>query len=168
MKLESYILRYGTKEDLIAEGHAIEAVRAILALPPEIRGLVVGVTPCIQQIYNRFSLENQTYPVDIETERGAFVYSRPDGTLVPRHLAQYSTFKFVLWQANIFFRTGYWMEPSTSRSLTVGTWHPPKERARVVAVISAAPFVVPAIIIVDVLKEKASILVNVLGKGKRK
>jgi hypothetical protein len=45
MKLESYILRHGTKEDLIAEGRAIEAVRAILALPPEIRALVVGATP---------------------------------------------------------------------------------------------------------------------------
>jgi hypothetical protein len=126
-----------------------------------------GQPPCIQQTYNRFNLENQTYRVDIETERGAFVYSRPDGTLVPRRLAQYSTFKFVLWQANIFFRTGYWMEPSTPRSLTIGAWHPPKERALVAALISAAPFVAPAILIVDALKERASILINALGKKRR-
>lgn len=168
MKLGSYILRYGTKKDLLAEGYAIEAIQAILALPPEIRGLIVGATPYVNQVFNRISFENKTYRVDIETERGAFVYSQPDGTLVPRHLSQYNTFKFVLWQASIFFRTGYWMEPSTTRSLTVGTWHAPKERARLVALISAAPFVLPAILIADALKEKTNSVVAALSKQKRK
>lgn len=152
----------------MAEGHTIEAIRAILALPPEIRGMAVEVTPYVNETYIRNIFEKKTYRIDVVTERGAFVYSQPDGTLVPRHLSQYNTFKFVLWQSNIFFRTGYWMEPSTSRSLTVGTWHPPKERVRVVALISAAPFVVPAILLADAFKEKAISIVNALSKQKRK
>lgn len=168
MKLESYILRYGTEEDLAAEGHSAEAIHAILALPPEIRGMITEATPYVNETYGTSGFEKKTYRIDIVTERGAFVYSQPDGTLVPYHLSQYSTFKFIFWQANIFFRTGYWMEPSTSKSLTVGTWHAPKERVRVVALLATAPFVVPAILIADGLKEKSSAIVAAFSKRTRK
>jgi hypothetical protein len=168
MKLESYILRYGTEEDLTAEGHSAEAIHAILALPPEIRGTVTEATPYVNETYSRNGFEKKTYRVDVVTEQGAFVYSRPDGTLVPRHLSQYSTFRFVFWQANIFFRTGYWMEPSTSKSLTVGAWHSPQERAQVVALLATAPLVVPVILIADGLKEKSSAIAAAFSKRTRK
>lgn len=168
MKLESYILRYGTEEDLAAEGHSAEAIHAILALPPEIRGMVTEATPYVNETYSRNGFEKKTYRVDVVTERGAFVYSQPDGTLVPHHLSKYSTFKFIFWQVNIFFRTGYWMEPSTSRSLTVGTWHNPRERANVVAFFAAAPFLVPAILIADGLREKSSAIAAAFSKRTRK
>jgi len=167
MKLESYILRYGTGADLVAEGHSAEAIHAIIALPPEIRGMVIEIIPYVNEIYSRNSFEKKTHIIAV-TESGAFVYSHPDGTLVPRHLAKYGMFKFIFWQADVFIRTGYWMEPGTSKSLTIGAWHSPRERAQAVALLAAVPLVVPVIMVVEELKEKASAIIAAFSKrGKR-
>lgn len=167
MKLKSYIIRYGTEEDLAAEGHSAEAIHAIMALPSEIRGMVNEIIPYFSEIYSRNSFEKKTHIIAV-TESGAFVYSQPDGTLVPRHLAKYSMFKFIFWQADVFIRTGYWMEPGTSKSLTMGAWHSPRERAQAVALLAAVPLIVPVIIVVEELKEKTSAIIAAFSKrGKR-
>lgn len=158
MKLESYILRYGTREDLLSQGYPLDIARIVGALPEQIRARIIDAVPQYQTTYFDGYFEKKIYCTIIETEKNSFVYSTSDRTLVPYYMPRYGTATFLLWQFNFYLRTGFWIEPSSLHSISVGEWHSPKERVRLVSFLMAVPVILPTVLMIDGIKSRVDYL----------
>jgi hypothetical protein len=146
MKLELYIIRYGSREELLDSEHSDVCVTIVMALPPEIRARISGVGPS-------WTSSSGDGNVELRFSPGTFIVSRVDRNIfVPFFLEDAGSFGLLRWQMARYARTGLWIEPRegiNSSTLGFRTPHSKWERVEMFALVGAAPLIFPLLVLAD-------------------
>jgi hypothetical protein len=146
MKLELYIIRYGSKLQLEELEYPDVCTAVIWALPEEIRCRISSIGPCWTSGHG---IEN----IELRFSAGTFVVSECCSSIkVPYFMPSSGNAALLYWQIKRYAQTGIWIEPREahfSGSLAFRRPHSVAERAEMFFLISASPLIFPTIIIAD-------------------
>jgi hypothetical protein len=146
MKLISFIIRYGTIEEMIGIGLSAGEVKIISMLPP-------GLRVKVDYIKTRQKwLEKADTCYAIRFMHNTFIRSPKTRMVVPYYLHNYGELRVLVWQAAIYVRTGFWLEPSLNELIIVDEPDSIKTRLTMAFIVVFAPIILPAAITFDLVR----------------
>jgi len=159
MKLLSFILRYGSKQELIGIGLSADEIKIIELLPQQLRIKIDSVKS------RQKWLEKKDICYAIKFMEHTFIRSSKTRMVVPYYLAKYGELRMLAWQAGIYVRTGFWLEPTLSELTIVDEPDSVKTRLTMAFVVIFAPVILPLVIFLDLVRRHSQ---NLFEKIKEK